>query len=108
MAIKLTAVRGSLTVSDAYLLIAQISMTKYTRPVEQPDGSLLGVPDTQYVARVQMYADEATRISNFGAPDFAFAFTFDHVDGEDLQSEAYDWVAANGLPGWVFSGITQV
>lgn len=120
MAIQLNASKGGFSITDGYLLITMVQMTRYLKPVTvseaktQPDGTVVQVarlttePAMQYIARGQVYANAQMREDSFGTTDLNFAFAFEHTDGKDPTGEAYDYVKKNGLKDWTLTGMTDV
>jgi len=119
MAIRLTAKKGGFAITDGYLIITQVTIQKYLRPdvvpevVENSDGTTsdvlrpVVVNAVMYIARGQVYPSQEAREKNFGATDMNFAFSFEHEDGKDPVAEAYASIRANGLPGWVLTGMVD-
>ena len=109
MAIQLTAKKNGMEIAGGYLMVCGVQMQKYSRPVlNEKTGQFDGEPAVQYTARAQLYFSEQDRHDNFGATDFNFAFTFEHVNGADPVAEAYDHVHAAGLDGWTLYDLVDL
>lgn len=119
MAIQLNAQRGGFSITGGYLVVTETMLRKYLKPVmvskqvTQPDNSIITVEEPGVVnavmstARVQVYPTRELRDTEFGAADMNAVFSFEHADGKDPVQEAYDYVKANGLRGWVLSNLVD-
>ncbi|MEJ7804295.1 MAG: hypothetical protein WKG03_00010 [Telluria sp.] len=110
MAIQAKAAKGGVVIPKAYLIITATKMEKYLRPTEDPKTGRYngGVMHTQHTARVALYGSKSERESNFGMSDFNQYFTFEHVPGADLITEAYAQITNIGLPGWELMDMVDV
>lgn len=109
MAIKTRAVKGGITMIDAYLMVSGLQMVKYGRPDVDPEtGEPITVPAVQYTARAQLYESEQARFAQFGMAESVFAFTFEHVNGADPVAEAYNHIKMNSVEGWLLYDVADV
>lgn len=109
MALQATAVKGGITISEAYIIITQIKMMKYLRPTLDADKKFAGnVVSVQHSARVEIYSSKLERDLDFGSSPFGVFMTFEHAPGADMMEEAYAAVLAKGIEGWGLSSIKTV
>lgn len=109
MAIQAKATRKGIQLAAAYILVNSVKMDKYLRPTLDENNKFAGnVVSVQYSARAEIYSSKAEREEDFGGTPFNTFFAFAHTPGADLIEEAYAYIVANGIAGWVLDNMVEV
>lgn len=114
---KIKKNNSSMVIPAAYIIIGQLSMVRFLRPVasvvEDPETGQSSTvytsePATQYQAQAHIYWDRESRDQSFGSPAANVGFTFTHINRNDPIREAYEHITLRGLEFWTMTDMRDI